>query len=150
MAFRFKLDAVLRFRESVERTEEAVLHRIVREIAEAQLELERIDLRQAQLREQRERDLAQTLPAVHLLEIVEQEQQLNQIADGIRTRLQQLDIQRIRQMTVYRSAHQDRQVLSELREQQQRSYGVEQRRQEQKMLDDMFLSRWQDRGQDAD
>lgn len=144
MAFRFKLDAVLRFRESVERTEEAVLHRIVREIAEAQLELEQIDLRQAHLREQRERDLAQTLPAVHLLEIAEQEQRLNQIAEGIRTKLLQLDIQRIKQMAVYRSAHQDRQVLSELREQQQRSYGVEQRRQEQKMLDDMFLARWKD------
>jgi flagellar export protein FliJ len=144
MAFRFKLDAVLRFRESVERTEEAVLHRIVREIAEAQLELERINLNQAHLREQRERDLAQTLPAVHLLEIAEQEEQLNQIADGIRTKLQQLDIQRVKQMAIYQSAHQDRQVLSELREQQQRSYGVEQRRQEQKMLDDMFLARWKE------
>jgi flagellar export protein FliJ len=144
MAFRFKLDAVLRFRESVERTEEAVLHRIVREIAEAQLELERINRKQAQLREQRERDLAQTLPAVHLLEIAEQEEQLNQIADSIRTKLQQLDIQRVKQMAIYQSAHQDRQVLSELREQQQRSYGVEQRRQEQKMLDDMFLARWKE------
>ena len=144
MAFRFKLDAVLRFRESVERTEEAVLHRIVREIAEAQLELERINLKQTHLREQRERDLAQTLPAVHLLEIAEQEEQLNQIGDGIRTKLQQLDIQRVKQMAIYQSAHQDRQVLSELREQQQRSYGVEQRRQEQKMLDDMFLARWKE------
>ena len=34
MAFRFKLDAVLRFREGVEHTEEAALYRIVREIAE--------------------------------------------------------------------------------------------------------------------
>jgi flagellar biosynthesis chaperone FliJ len=62
----------------------------------------------------------------------------------LRARLQQLDSQRVKQMAIYQSAHQDRQVLSELREQQLRAYGVDQRRQEQKMLDDMFLARWKD------
>jgi flagellar export protein FliJ len=142
MPFRFSLDAVLRFRESVERTEEANLYRIVREIAETQLELEQLNLKRTQLRERRERDLAQTLPAVHLLEIAEREQELNQAAEGLRSKLQQLDIQRVKQMAIYQSAHQDRQVLSELREQQQRCWGTEQRRREQKMLDDMFLARW--------
>ena len=144
MPFRFRLDAVLRFRESVELTEEAVLHRIVREIAEAKLELQQVDLKQAQLREHRERDLARTLPAVYLLEIAEREQELRQSADRLRQQLQQLDSQRVKQLAIYKSAHQDRQVLSELREQQQRSYGLDQRRQEQKMLDDMFLVRWKD------
>ena len=144
MPFRFRLDAVLRFRESVERTEEAALHRIVREIAEAQLELQQVDLKQSHLREQRERDLAKKLPAVHLLEIAEREQELAQVADRLRSQLQQLDLQRVKQMAIYQSAHQDRQVLSELREQQQRSYGMDQKRQEQKMLDDMFLARWRD------
>lgn len=144
MPFHFSLDAVLRFRESVERTEEAALYQIVREIAEAQLELQQLDLTRAQIRERRERHLEQTLPAVHLLEIAEREQELNQIADRLRSKLQQLDIQRVKQMAIYQSAHQDRQVLSELHEQQQRSYGTEQRRQEQKMLDDIFLARWKD------
>jgi flagellar export protein FliJ len=144
MPFRFRLDAVLRFRESVELTEEAVLHRIVREIAEAQLELRQVDLKQVQLREQRERDLARKLPAVHLLEIAEREQQLSQVADRLRQQLQQLDFRRVKQLAIYQRAHQDRQVLSELREQQQRTYGMDQRRQEQRMLDDMFLARWKD------
>lgn len=144
MPFRFRLDAVLRFRESVELTEEAVLHRIVREIAETQLELRQVDLKQVQLRERREHDLARKLPAVHLLEIAEREQQLSQAADRLRQQLQQLDSQRVKQLAIYQSAHQDRQVLSELREQQQRTYGLDQRRQEQKMLDDIFLARWKD------
>ena len=144
MPFRFRLDAVLRFRESVELTEEAALHRIVRDIAEAQTELQQVSLKQAQLREQRERDLAHKLPAIHLLEIAEREQKLSQAADRLREQLQQLDSQRVKQLAIYQSAHQDRQVLSELREQQQRSYGLDQRRQEQKMLDDMFLARWKD------
>jgi len=144
MPFRFRLDAVLRFRESVELTEEAALHRIVREIAEAQLQLHQVDGKQAQLREQRERDLARKLPAVYLLEIAEREQELTQVADRLREQLQRLDSQRVKQLVVYQSAHQDRRVLSELREQQQRSYGLDQRRQEQKMLDEMFLARWKD------
>jgi flagellar export protein FliJ len=144
MPFRFRLDAVLRFRESVELTEEATLHRIVRELAEIQLELQQVELKQAQLREKREHDLARKLPAVHLLEIAEREQELRQAADRLRQQLQQLDLQRVKQLAIYKSAHQDRQVLSELREQQQRSYGLDQRRREQKMLDDMFLVRWKD------
>jgi flagellar export protein FliJ len=144
MPFRFRLDAVLRFRESVELTEEAVLHRIVREIAETRLELQKLDLKQAELRAQREHDLAGKLPAAHLFEIAEHETQLGQAVDRLRQQLQRLDAQRVKQLAVYQSAHQDRQVLTELREQQQRTYGLDQRRQEQKMLDDMFLARWKD------
>jgi flagellar export protein FliJ len=144
MPFRFKLDVVLRFREGVERTEEATLHRIVQEIAEVERQLQEIDLRQVHLREQREHDLVQKLPAVHLMEIVEQEDMLNKTVDELRLRLQQLHTQRIEQLAVYQAAHQDRQVLSELREQQQRAYVLDQNRQEQKMLDDIFLARWKD------
>jgi flagellar export protein FliJ len=144
MPFRFKLDAVLRFREGVERTEEAALHRIVQEIAEVEHQLQQIDIRQVHLREQREHDLVQKLRAVHLMEIVEQEEMLNKTVDELRLRLQQLHTQRIEQLAVYQAAHQDRQVLSELREQQQRAYALDQNRQEQKMLDDIFLARWKD------
>jgi flagellar export protein FliJ len=144
MPFRFQLDAVLRFREGVERTEEAALHRIVQEIADVERQLQEIDLRQVHLREQREHDLVQKLPALHLMEIVEQEEMLNKTVDELRLRLQQLHTQRIEQLAVYQAAHQDRQVLSELREQQQRAYVLDQNRQEQKMLDDIFLARWKD------
>ena len=141
MTFRFRLDAVLRFRESVEHTEEAALYRIVREIAEAEANLQQISQNQARLREQREKDLAQKLPAVHLLEIAERELELNNAADALRLRLQQLESQRVKQLAIYQSARQDRQVLSELREQQRHAHEVEQRRQEQKTLDDLFLAR---------
>ena len=48
------------------------------------------------------------------------------------------------QLAIYQTAHQDRQVLSELREQQRRAYQLDQRRQEQKTLDDLFLARGKD------
>lgn len=141
MTFRFKLDAVLRFRESVEQTEEAALYRIVREIAEVEMELQQLDRKQRDLRLQREQDLKQMLPAVHLMEIAERELQLQNAADERRVLLQQLETERVKQLAVYRTAHQDRGILSELRDQQRHAFQLEQRRQEQKMLDDLFLAR---------
>ena len=141
MPFRFKLDAVLRFREGVEHTEEAALYRIVREIADAEAELQRVKTNQDRLREQRERELTQKLPAVHLLEIAERELELKNAAEALSIRLQELEIQRVKQLAIYQSAHQEREVLSELRNQQHQAHELEQRRQEQKTLDDLFLAR---------
>lgn len=141
MTFRFKLDAVLRFRLSVEHSEEAALYRIVQEIAEADLQLQQVNVKQDHLRAQREEDLTRKLPAVHLLEIAERELDLKNTADSLRSRLRQLETQRLKQMAIYQAAHQDREILSELREQQRQAHQWEQKRQEQKMLDDLFLAR---------
>ena len=141
MTFRFRLDAVLRFRESVEHTEEAALHRIVQEIAEVELELHQVEVRIVGLREQRERDLTRTIPAVHLMEIAERELELRKLNDGLRSRLQQLETQRLKQLALYQIARQNREVLKELREQQKHASQLEQGRREQKALDDLFLTR---------
>jgi flagellar export protein FliJ len=141
MAFRFKLDAVLRFRDGVEHTEEAALYRIVREIADAEAELQQIKINQDRLREQREQELILKLPAVHLLEIAERELELKNTAEELRLRLQQLEAQRVKQLAIYQSAHRDREVVSELRHHQKQAHELEQRRQEQKTLDDLFLAR---------
>jgi len=141
MTFRFRLDAVLRFRESVEHTEEAALHRIVQEVAEVELEIHRVNLKMIGLGEQRERDLTRTIPAVHLMEIAERELELRKLNDGLHSRLQQLESQRLRQLAIYQTARQNREVLKELREQQRHAYQLEQGRREQKALDDLFLTR---------
>jgi flagellar export protein FliJ len=141
MAFRFKLDAVLRFREGVEHTEEAALYSIVREIADAEAELQQLNIKQDRLREQREQELTLKLPAVHLLEIAEWELELKNAAEALRLKLQQLEIHRVKQLAIYQSAHRDREVLSELRHHQKQAHELEQRRQEQKTLDDLFLAR---------
>jgi flagellar export protein FliJ len=145
MTFRFKLEGVLRFRKSVEESEEAALYRIVRDIAEAERELQELENTQLRFREQRERLLAQTLPGVHLREIAERELELKTLADGLRSRLRQLETQRLQQLVIYQTAHQDREILSELREQQRRADQTEHRRREQKALDDLFLIRGKDR-----
>jgi flagellar export protein FliJ len=141
MAFRFTLDAVLRFRESVEHSEEAVLLRIVQQIVETEQQLAQIGAEQIRIRESREQDLALKLPGVHLTNIAMRELELKTAADGLRSELRQLEVQRVNQLSVYQTARQNRQVLTELREQQRHRHQLEQKRQEQKMLDDLFLAR---------
>jgi flagellar export protein FliJ len=117
------------------------LYRVVREIANAETELQQVKINQDRLREQRERELTLKLPAVHLLEIAEREFEFKNAAEALRLRLQKLETQRVKQLAIYQNAHRDRQVLSELRDQQRKAYELEQRRQEQKTLDDLFLAR---------
>jgi len=145
MAFRFTLDAVLRFRESVEHSEEAVLLRIVQQIVETEQQLAQVEAEQIRIRESREQDLALKLPGVHLTNIAMRELELKTAADGLRSELRQLEVQRVNQLSVYQTARQDRQVLTELREQQRHRHQFEQKRQEQKMLDDLFLARARER-----
>ena len=141
MAFRFSLEGVLRFRENVERMEELALNKIVQDIASVQADLDQADLRQQALREQREAELARGLPAIHLQEVAEQEREFNNLADGLRARLQELEYKRVEQLEIYRKAQQNQRILSEIRQQQRHSYERDQRRQEQKTLDDLFLQR---------
>jgi flagellar export protein FliJ len=145
MAFRFSLDAVLRFRESVEHSEEAALLRIVQGIAQAELELRQVAEEQVRLRAQREHDLALKLPAVHLNQIAMRELELKTVADGLRLRLRQLEAQRVQQLAVYQNARQDREVLTELRKRQRQAHQMEERRREQKTLDNLFLARAKER-----
>jgi flagellar export protein FliJ len=145
MTFRFRLDGVLRFRKSVEQSEEAVLYRIGREIIAVERELQQLEISQDRFREQREQELTRTLPAVYLREIAERELLLQTAADGLRSRLQQLETQRLQQLAIYQTAHQNCEVLNALREQQRRADQMEQRRREQKVLDDLFLIRGKDR-----
>ena len=96
---------------------------------------------QIRIRESREQDLALRLPGVHLIDIAMRELELKTAADGLRSQLRQLELQRVNQLAVYQTARQDRQVLTDLRGQQRRRYQLEQKRQEQKTLDDLFLAR---------
>jgi flagellar biosynthesis chaperone FliJ len=145
MAFRFTLDAVLRFRESVEHSEEVALLRIVQQIFETERELGQAETEQIRIREGREQDLAIKLPGVHLTDIALRELELKTLADGLRSQLRQLELERVNQLVVYQTARQDRQVLTELREQQRHRHPLEQKRQEQKTLDDLFLARTKER-----
>lgn len=141
MPFRFTLETVLRFRKSVERSEEITLQKIVQEMARLQHELQRLEEGQQLLREQRDNDLRKGLAAIQLQELSETEQRLAITAEDVRRRLRELETVRLAQLAKFREARQNREVLSEMRRQKHELYEREQRRREQKTLDEIFLAR---------
>lgn len=141
MAFRFRLDSVLRYRENLERIEELRLTQIRQELVALHERISGIEQNRQTLHEQRDRDLAEGLPAAHLSEFAEQDAQLRAAADNLLLQVCELERKRAEQMEVYRRARQDREVLSEIRKQQRQAYTQEQQRRDQKTLDELFLAR---------
>jgi flagellar export protein FliJ len=144
MPFRFTLDSILRYRKTIERVEEITLHKIVQEIVSTQQQLEQTEANWQSFRTQRDRDLAKGLPAIHLQELSEKETYFANQVSALRARLRDLESKRLVQLVVFQIAQQNREVLSEMRQQKHDSYDREQRRQEQKIQDDLFLSRMHD------
>lgn len=139
MSFRFSLQAVLRWRESFERTERLRLEMITREL-----------LRTRQLGDQANQDRAKALiefqGALHRgmssvemqFELASDRARLRRIA-ALRDQAANLEDLRRRQLEVFRKAQQKRKILENLRERQLAAYQVAQSRREQQEMDDRFL-----------
>jgi len=108
------------------------------------MDLQRIETEYQLFRAQRDRDLAKGLPAAYLQELIEKEQYLENSIETLRVQLRDLDIKRMAQLSVLRTAQQNREVLAEMRKQKHTTYQREQNRREQKDMDDLFLTRTKD------
>jgi len=139
MPFRFSLEIVLRFRQSLEDAERAKLQQIAQAMAAIQQELRKLDAEAQTLRERRNQELSKGLAAAHLREWNEREDILVKAITGLSENLQQLEISRQKQLVVFQNAHRDRELLSKVREQRHKTYLVEESRSEQKQMDDLFL-----------
>ena len=142
MAFHFTLEAVLRFRQSLEDRELLSLQALLARHAALLHELEQI--RQVALNLQEETNLAlqqQPTPAVEIhfaiarLHALEQRQQL------IREQLRQLESAIAEQRSLFEQQRRNREVLETLRDAQQRDYRLVQQRREQARLDELHLLR---------
>lgn len=139
MPFQFPLQAVLRFRESIERRERLRLAAITREL-----------IKMWKQKEQAERDRAST--AIHWQGRVRQgvtasEMHFEQACDRSRARrisactqqVSKLEDLRRRQVEVFCKAQQQRKILENLRVRQLTSYLIVQARRQQQELDERFL-----------
>jgi flagellar export protein FliJ len=141
MAFRFALAAVLKFRESIEQQEYLALERIQQEIAQTQLRLLKCDERIAAATKRRDAELARGVASVYLQAAYDEVLALQKQRDALQAKLQALEVKRQEQIRSYEAARQKREVLDELRTRQLDAYRREQATRQQKMLDDIFLSR---------
>lgn len=143
MPFRFPLASVLRVRESVEKREEVALQKAHLEVAHVRRAIDELTAELERACDEREKALRRTIPASRLRAI---EIEINAAVETKQTLLNSLETLRRRrdaQMKRYKTAHSERQMLTDLLAQQKSSYEHEQIRIQQKRLDDIVATRWQ-------
>jgi flagellar export protein FliJ len=141
MAFHFSLKALLRLRESVERAELMRLQTIAAQAVQLRLEIESID---SEIRTRRQELFDHTATGIsgaelHLAALSEAARQ--QRRTQTLTKLHEVEQLRKKQQLRYTHAHQQREILSNLRERQLAVYVREQNRREQQQVDELFLIR---------
>jgi flagellar export protein FliJ len=141
MAYKFPLAAVLRLRESIERREERTLQSMQMEIGKVSRTIEELTAAIAGAREAQERVMRQPAPAGHLQSVLWECQAAAHRKDALQQQLVALQKKRDEQMQVYRDAHRDREMLSDLYSRNNQAYAVEETRTQQKQLDDLFGAR---------
>jgi flagellar export protein FliJ len=141
MPFQFSLAAVLTLRESIEQREFLALERIHQEIGQLKTKLQQIREARVAAIKNREKELSGGVPSVQLQGFYELDRTLEAQERGLESQLLEWEAKRERQLKVYQSAQQAREVLDEIRERQREAYRRAQEKREQKAVDDLFLAR---------
>ncbi len=141
MPFHFSLAAVLRVRELSEQRELRVLERLLSEINLAEAKVRQAQaLRDAAL-QKKEGELARGVPAISVQVSCEEEESLKRQEEMLAHQLRELRVKHRKQLGLYQAARRSREGLDEMRRRQFEEYVREMEKKEQRVMDDIFLSR---------
>lgn len=143
MAFQFKLAAVLRVRESIERREESALQRVQLEMAIVLSQIEKLKARITCAHDTREQALERSITACDLHLMISDAQAAEAKKNTLLAELQALTLRRNQQLQVYHAAHRAHEMLTGMRDKQHEAYDREVALRLQKYLDDIFIARRQ-------
>lgn len=138
MAFKFSLATVLRVREIAEDKEERLLTQILGQIAKTKQELNDLQAQVDMLLRRTENELASSISAAQLHITYGQMRALEVMQKDVAEQLTKLEMLRDQQMKVFATARRNREVISQLREDQMERFKYELSRQEQALMDDNF------------
>jgi flagellar export protein FliJ len=141
MAFHFTLAAVLRYRETIEQRECHALERIQQELARVELQIRQNESDSSAAMRNRVAELTEGVRAVEMQAAYEYQKALEQQREVLRARWQELKVKWRQQLKCYELARRNLETLDKLRQKQLEVYCREQAKQEQAMIDDLFLSR---------
>jgi flagellar export protein FliJ len=143
MAFHFSLETVLRVRRGQERSARLKLEAIVSEQTATRAKLEQITETGIVLKRRFQVELKNILKGSELQFEATRESNLLLSRTRIRSRVSELEQQRLAQLRIFVDARRNREVLESVRLQKFDLYRVESLRREQQELDDLFLMRLQ-------
>lgn len=141
MAFRFSLETLLRFRQSLERRQEILLQAANQRVALARSEIENLERYLEYRRTTRSAELNRGAFASELqFEILGDDalRKRGQVLDQELSRLQAL---RDQELDRFHKARADREAVESIRDRQRIAYNEDQKRRAQRHLDDLFLMR---------
>jgi flagellar export protein FliJ len=141
MAFRFSLATVLRVRGIIEEREEALLQKILFDISKIFEDLERTDVQLAETDASRQADVLKPCIGLQLHASYGEVQELKQRRRDLAARIQELEQERDRQLSVYEAARRDREILTDMRERKRTAHDTDISKREQKILDDNYIAR---------
>jgi flagellar export protein FliJ len=141
MAFRFGLQSVLHFRQSVEHQQELRLRLANQQVARVQHLVDQLNARRRELYAGQARDLGMGLTAAELQFELQCDTELLRHKRELETQLAKLQQLRGHQRVIFQQARRARQTLESVRDRQLQAYRQEAERREQRDLDDLFLLR---------
>lgn len=143
MAFRFPLETVLRVRESIEKREEAALQKVLAEMARVRRSIEELTEQIHSSYAARQQAMQRPTPAYQLESMLSETHVLAGRRKALVDSLPLLEQQRQDCMRAYQLAHQNRQMLTDMRTRQRDAWEESRARTQQKFLDDIFAARRQ-------
>jgi flagellar export protein FliJ len=141
MAFRFPLEVVFHFRQSMERQQELRLRAANQQVARVRHLLEQLDRRMEEMRACQSQQLGAGTTAAELRFALLCEGAFEQQRREKEQELVRLQALRDQQQRIFRQARRERETIESLRSRQLREYERNQARKEQRQLDDLFLLR---------
>ena len=141
MAFRFPLQAVLHLRQSIEHQQELRLSAANQQVARVKRLIEQIDRCIQKSQQQSLRELGLGTSAAEIWFALEMESHLEARRRDLELERTRLTRFRDQQQQLFHQARQERETFAILREHQLREYQRDQSHREQRLLDELFLSR---------
>jgi flagellar export protein FliJ len=141
MAFQFKLESVLHFRQSLEHQQELRLRAANQQVARVRHLIEQMDARRQQLYATQAKNLGSGMSAAELQFELVCETELLRHRGNLEQELVRQQQLREQQRENFQQARRARETLEAVRDEQLRLYQKNAVRKEQRSLDDMFLLR---------
>ena len=141
MAFRFSLEAIFHFRQSVEHQHELRLCAANQQVARVRHLIEQFDLRISDVRLRQSYQLVAGTTAAELRFALQCETALDQQREVLRLELLRLEKLRDEQQKLFQQARRERETLENLREHELGEYTRGATRRQQWQLDELFLLR---------
>lgn len=141
MPFRFPLEAVLHFRQSVEHQQELRLRAANQQVVRGRRLLEQLDARITDTRSEQARQLGTGTTAAELRFGLLCEASLQRQSQELLRELLRVENLRDQQQKIFQQARRERETFESLRDRQLEQYRRDTARREQRHLDDLFLQR---------